>query len=222
VTSFSFEAAPIRKKTGPEGKPQEFKDALIAFYMNKNSTLATAKQFGMSYGGARKILFRAGVLRSLKYGQPEKEILEEMLQRWRDGESQSVIGKAVGFSQTKVGRILREHGHTPEDRRSGANSAMWKGGRWEVNGYVRIFLERTDPLICMADSAGYVLEHRLVVARWLGRPLHKFETVHHIDGNGMNNDLQNLQLRQGKHGRGAIMCCLECGSKRVGFAPLED
>lgn len=40
----------------------------------------------------------------------------------------------------------------------------------------------------------YELEHRLVMAEALGRPLRKDEHVHHLDGNKQHNDLTNLVL----------------------------
>ena len=57
-------------------------------------------------------------------------------------------------------------------------------------GYVKI----RDPLNIMRDSRGYVWEHRLVMAKHLGRPLLRTEVVHHIDENKANNDLSNLML----------------------------
>ena len=36
--------------------------------------------------------------------------------------------------------------------------------------------------------------HRLVMERHLGRKLHTFELVHHIDGDINNNDIENLQI----------------------------
>lgn len=73
----------------------------------------------------------------------------------------------------------------------------------------------------MALNTGHVLEHRLVMARKLGRPLLRTETVHHIDGDRMNNAPENLQLRQGKHGKHVVMCCLDCGSHNIGHVELE-
>jgi hypothetical protein len=43
---------------------------------------------------------------------------------------------------------------------------------------------------------GYVLEHRYVMEQALGRLLAPWEVVHHKDGNGLNNDVDNLQLFQ--------------------------
>ena len=60
----------------------------------------------------------------------------------------------------------------------------------DSNGYVR--LVDTEG-VCGRKNA-LVLEHRLVMARKIGRPLAKDEFVHHIDGNRANNDPSNLVL----------------------------
>lgn len=43
-----------------------------------------------------------------------------------------------------------------------------------------------------ADKDGYVLEHRLVAEKMIGRYLEKSERVHHIDGVKTNNTPENL------------------------------
>lgn len=40
----------------------------------------------------------------------------------------------------------------------------------------------------------YVSEHRYKVEKYIGRKLKKTELVHHLDGNGLNNKLNNLYL----------------------------
>lgn len=50
------------------------------------------------------------------------------------------------------------------------------------------------------NSTAYVLEHRLIMAEHIGRPLTTDELVHHKDGKRDNNNIENLELTsRGKH-----------------------
>lgn len=62
------------------------------------------------------------------------------------------------------------------------------------NGLIYIAVHCPDEFSSMADASGYVFEHRLVMARHIGRPLNKGECVHHKDGNTQNNKIENLEL----------------------------
>lgn len=53
----------------------------------------------------------------------------------------------------------------------------------------------------MATKQGRVLEHRLVMARTIGRPLLPDETVHHKNGVRLDNRPENLELFSGNHGK---------------------
>lgn len=64
--------------------------------------------------------------------------------------------------------------------KTGDKNGRWKGGRnIDAGGYVEIKLRPDDPFYPMTDKSGYVREHRLVVAKQLGRCLEKWEEVHH-------------------------------------------
>jgi len=78
--------------------------------------------------------------------------------------------------------------------RAGANHPRWKGGRCARNGYVEVLLQADDPFFPMAVANHYVREHRLVMARYLGRNLLPKELVHHLNGIRNDNRLENLEL----------------------------
>jgi len=77
---------------------------------------------------------------------------------------------------------------------SGHRHSRWSGGRRTKRGYILVRIGKDDPLFATADHNGWVLEHRLVVARRIGRPLMKGEVVHHINGIKSDNRDSNLQL----------------------------
>lgn len=170
----------------------------------------------------------AGITSRPLGGQTEvftEEEVAEIVRLYREGWSQTMIAARYGCNQIRISRLLRNRGCSDGDERRarGKRHGMWKGGRTITShGYVQVWLASDDPLASMRDHTGYVLEHRLIVARWLGRPLTASETVHHIDGDRQNNRLENLQLRQGKHGIGSAYVCYDCGSHRVGPDRLKE
>jgi hypothetical protein len=75
--------------------------------------------------------------------------------------------------------------------------------RWVTSeGYVTRWLPDDHPYRCMAHARGEVLEHRLVMAETLGRPLQPGESVHHRNGRRADNRPENLELWVGNHSSG--------------------
>ncbi len=80
-------------------------------------------------------------------------------------------------------------------KRYGKDNPKWQGGRSiDANGYPRIVLPPGDFFLPMADKYRSVLEHRLVMAKHLGRCLQSWELVHHKNHIKDDNQIENLQL----------------------------
>lgn len=83
----------------------------------------------------------------------------------------------------------------------GESNSNWKGGRIKIKeGYIYVRIYPEDFFYPMANSRGYVAEHRLVMAKHLGRCLQDWELVHHKGKrhtgieNKSDNGLDNLEL----------------------------
>jgi transposase-like protein len=204
----------------------DIRNQMIEMYKSKHSLNQIAEKYGLTAGTVAKHLRRAGVAINPKGAKAQEyspHQIASIARLWKEGLSQKKIGQLMDISQGKVSKLLQRNGvpsHTLHSRRE--RHGMWKGGIVERSGYrwVRIFPE--DPMFSMAPLSCYVAEHRLVLARFLGRPLESHETVHHINGDGLDNRIENLQLRQGKHGKGASYRCCDCGSSNVKATALDE
>ncbi len=74
------------------------------------------------------------------------------------------------------------------------NHPAWKGGRRTKDDYVYINLGRDSFFSPMTDKGGWILEHRLVIAKHLNRCLLPWEAVHHRNGVKNDNKVENLEL----------------------------
>lgn len=76
---------------------------------------------------------------------------------------------------------------------SGERSYKWKGWSHQ-GGYILIHLLPNDFFYPMINNRGYVFEHRLIMAKHLGRNLQPWEWIHHRNGIKSDNRLENLEL----------------------------
>lgn len=187
-------------------------------YADGATCAALAREYGCSVNPIRRVLIEQGVYegprfrRGAGYTRAQKR---QMAERYEAGASIAAIAKEFGSNGNTVWKILTHAGVEMRDH-------AWRGGRVRATGgYTAVAADRDDPLaVAMANVTGYVLEHRLVMAHSLGRPLTRSETVHHINGDRTDNRPENLQLRQGRHGKGVRTVCLDCGSSNVGHADI--
>ena len=95
----------------------------------------------------------------------------------------------------------------PPPMRGEANPA-WRGGvtykRPKGNYVGPRYVRCPQEFLAMARSDGYVMEHRLVMAQRIGRPLLRMEVVNHINHDPRDNRPENLELypSNGDHKRG--------------------
>jgi transposase len=212
----------------PEARKPLLNEEQIAQALSMHAQGKTEVEIGLAldrHSQTISMLFRNMGVRSHKGPGSSlgAEQIEEMRRLYSEGMSTEKIAVMFGVYDGTVANYLRSVGVAlrPKGFQRGAQHHAWVGGKTvSASGYTNLWLRDDDPLFCMAvnsrgQAGGYALEHRIVMARKLGRPLRDDETVHHIDGNRQNNDPSNLQLRTGRHGKGAAFRCADCGSHNI-------
>lgn len=188
---------------------------IIRLYGEGLSAGRIGAQVGLAQASVLNRVREAGIQpRSKGFRQPlAQAVVDEIVRLRKAGHGVVEIGKMLDIGYPRVRACLHE-----------AGQPTWNTARrnpWtRRDGYVMQPLENDDPLISMANGRGYAPLHRLVLARSLGRPLSESETVHHINGDRSDNRLENLQLRQGRHGKHAHYRCRDCGSHNVEPVPI--
>lgn len=198
-------------------------------YEAGESFASIARDLGLTKVTVRNAVFRNGGQKRLPHETPQaRQRQQQIRRRYEAGERLQDVADELGISFTTArtdliragGATLAMRGekHSP---RIGAANHQWKGGRHlNRDGYVMLFVDPDHRFATMRPRRGpYVFEHRMVMAEAIGRALLPTETVHHVNGDKVDNRIENLQLRSGSHGPGSHFRCHDCGSQNVG--PVE-
>lgn len=124
---------------------------------------------------------------------------EELKRLYEQAGSCSELARWLGLPLTTMRSRLVAAGVTMNKgykspkrvRRYAKEHHNWKGGiSARKDGYVMEYAPKHP----YASGKGYVMQHRLVMERTLGRYLAPTEQVHHINGNRADNRVENLEL----------------------------
>lgn len=195
------------------------KKHIIELYLKGKPAYEIAKHLSHDRGTILNILHEANI--PIRWGAPKPKLSDEDCLKAKEiydsgGTIQDVMN-TFNVSRTVAYQALRKSKTQIRTKRYGPKSAGWKGGR-RINpeGYAEVWIPDDHPFSSMCiKGTRYIREHRLIMAEKLGRILRTDETVHHLNGNRQDNRPENLQLRNGHHGSGQLLCCAECGSQNL-------
>ena len=159
--------------TGRRFTPGE--DAYIRAQLGNLPHRDIAAQLGRSVGGVRKRIAAMGLSRTLR--------------RWTSEEDQALRdGASTGRPMRDLATELARHVSEVSSRARLLGLSPWRTKRE---------LTRGGHVIAGFADGRYILEHRVVMARTLGRPLADSEVVHHINTIKTDNEPGNLYLCSG-------------------------
>jgi len=179
------------------------RDDLQSAYDDAGSISELARRLGITYRVARYRLEKQGV--ETKKRAPDARAPEMSSSEWQrlydEAPSASALARHLGTTRPAVLYQLRKHGITvrrtgyksPKSiTHTGADNPNWKGGTYRhAQGYI-YELAPNHPEASKAK--GYVLQHRLVMERHLGRLLTPDEIVHHVNEVKDDNRIENLEV----------------------------
>jgi len=167
-----------------------------AYLVDKKSVRDIAKEAGSSVGAAESALRWENIpMRTVSEG------IEAAFPGGRHGDKHpSWTGgrKSIG-GPSKSEKIKASLAIAFPEGRRGERSARWNGGRSSAGSNQQyVYMWASDHPF--ANKQHYVMEHRLVMEKKIGRYLESDEIVHHINGVKNDNRIENLELtHKGEH-----------------------
>lgn len=114
--------------------------------------------------------------------------IHSICEMYKDGVSLRKIAAVHKVSHESIRQLLTNH----KIFREYHHKQLAVGQkRVSKDGYIHIYVGLG---VIGATKGGWILEHRLVMQRQLGRPLQSWEIVHHKDRNKANNEPDNLEV----------------------------
>lgn len=115
---------------------------------------------------------------------------KQAIKLYLSGNSSIVIAKKYKCSPPTILRILWKN----KIKTRNYSEATHKNTKWvNPKGYV-VITPKINEKRFKTGKKHDMFEHRLVMSKHLNRPLKKYETVHHINGNKQDNRIENLEL----------------------------
>ena len=103
------------------------------------------------------------------------------------------VQKVAGKARWEYCRVCAQIHNRCSPR--GSSHYNWKGGITRQGGYIMQVVNEDSPFWDMVKTRSkQVLQHRLVMAEYLGRCLQRWEIVHHLNGIRDDNRIENLAI----------------------------
>lgn len=119
----------------------------------------------------------------------EKVLTKDFLEKQNKIKTVKQIAVETGYSDSTIRKYSYKYGLKLYNSRKGIfaaeNNPMWKGEETFANGRIWIY---DRELKCRRRKHIYIME------QFIGRRLYKYEVVHHLNGNPLDNEIDNLIL----------------------------